>query len=144
MEILKSESDETEAWIEVRGDRAVQVVEIKTVDQIAPHNEFTAPVEGKGGQLVVVGMKLKNTGKESGNMMWTNFKLIDSQGRKYKDIDDFTETVSIGMFLEDEGLDKASSQMFPGATIETAKVFRVAPDASGFKLEVNGKSINVS
>lgn len=144
LEASYSKSDETKAWVNVRADRAVQVVEIETVDRIAPDNEFADPVDGKGGQLVVINMKLKNTGQESGDMMWTDFKLIDSQGRKYDDIDDFSEMVSIDMWLEDQGLDKASSQMFPGATIETAKVFRVAPDASGFKLAVNGKSINVS
>jgi hypothetical protein len=127
-----SKSDETKAWVNVRGDRAVQVVGIKTVDRIAPDNEFAAPVEGKGGQLVVVGMKLKNTGQESGDMMWTDFKLIDRQGRKYDELDDFSEMTSINMWLEEQGGDKASSQMFPGATIETAKVFPVAPDASGF------------
>ena len=137
-------SDETEAWVNVRGDRAVQVVEMETVDQITPYNQFADPVDGKGGQLVTVKMNLKNTGQESGDMMWTDFKLIDSQGRKYDDIDDLSEMVSIDMWLEDRGLDKASSQMFPGATIETAKVFRVAPDASGFKLVVNGKSIIIS
>lgn len=142
--VASSQIPVEDAWVNVRSDRAIQIGEVETVDQIAPYNEYADPVESKGGQLVVVNMKLRNTGQESGDMMWTEFKLIDSEGRKYDDVDDFNEMVSIDMWLEDQGLDKASSQMFPGATIETAKVFRVAPDASGFKLAVNGKLISIS
>jgi hypothetical protein len=131
-------------WANVRSDRAIQVTEVNTVSQISPNNEFATPVDSKGGQLVVVTMKLKNIGQESGDMMWTDFKLIDTQGRKYDDVDDFSEILSIDMWLGDQGLDKAGSQMFPGETIETAKVFRVAPDASNFKLAVNGKIIDIS
>jgi Domain of unknown function (DUF4352) len=141
--ISYSEPAETDGWIKVRGDRAIQVVKIETLAQINSSSSFTDPVEAKGGQLAVVSMKLKNTGKESGNMAWTDFKLIDSQGRKYDDIDSLTENMNIDMWMKDRGLENLSSQMFPGAILKTAKVFRVASDASNFKLEVNGKSIDV-
>ena len=137
------EPAETDVWIKVRGDRAIQVVKIETLNQINSSSPYADPVEAKGGQLAVVSMKLKNTGNESGNMAWTDFKLIDSQGRKYDDIDSLTENVNIDMWMKDRGLENLNSQMFPGATLKTAKVFRVASDASDFKLEVNGKSIDL-
>jgi hypothetical protein len=133
-----------ETWINVRNDRAIKVTNIETVDRISPNNEFMKPVEEKGGQLVVVYMTLKNTGEESGNMIWTKFQLIDSLGRKYDTIDDFEENISINTWLKKHQLEDAGIQMFPGATSETAKVFRVAPDASDFKIVVNGKSFKIN
>lgn len=113
------------------------------MDKISSNNQFMEPVEAKGGQLVVLYLKLKNIGQESGDMMWTKFQVIDDQGRKYDAIKDFKETLSIDMWLKEHSLEQFSSQMFPGETIETAKVFRVAPDASELKLIVNGKSLNI-
>jgi hypothetical protein len=46
--------------------------------------------------------------------------------------------------LDENGLDKDSTQIFPGGTIKTAQVFRVAPDAADRKMAVNGKFFGVS
>jgi len=128
---------------DIRDDRAVQIERSETVDSIPSGNQFLKPVDAKGGKLVVVYMTLTNTGQESGNMFWTKFQLIDDQGRKYDEIEDFEEIVSIDTWLESQGLEKASSQLFPGATAQTAKVFRVAPDTSNLRVLVNGKSLNI-
>ncbi|MEH2046739.1 DUF4352 domain-containing protein [Nostoc sp.] len=138
------EPDLTETWTNVKSDRAVQVVGVQAINRIVPNNKFMKPVEAKGGQLVVVGMKVKNTGQESGDMMWTNFQLIDSQGRKYNEINSFEEIISVNAWLKENDVEEAGSQMFPGETIKTAKVYRVASDASDFKLVVNGKLISIS
>ncbi|MBG1258336.1 hypothetical protein [Nostoc commune] len=139
-----SEPDLTEIWTNVKSDRAVQVVAVETINRIVPNNEFMKPVEAKGGQLVVIGMKLKNSGQESGDMMYTKFQLLDSQGRKYNEINNFEEMISLNAWLKENDVEEAGSQMFPGETIKIAKVFRVASDASDFKLVVNGNLISIS
>ena len=139
-----SEPDLTETWTNVKSDRALQVVGVQTINRIVPNNKFMKPLEAKGGQLVVVGMKVKNTGQESGDMMWTKFQLIDSQGRKYNEINNFEEIISVNAWLKENEVEEAESQMFPGETIKTAKVYRVASDASDFKLVVNGKLIIIT
>jgi len=111
--------------------------------QISPDNQFMKPVESKGGKLMVIYMSLKNTGQKSGNMFWSKFQLIDNQGRKYDEIEDFEETISINSWLESKGLEETGNQLFPGATAQTAKVFRVAPDADGLKLTINNANFNI-
>ncbi|MBD2573178.1 MULTISPECIES: DUF4352 domain-containing protein [Oscillatoriales] len=132
----------TETWINVRNDRAVKIAGIQMLDTIFPSNYFMENVESKGGQLAVVGLEMKNTGNQSGSITWSSYKLIDSQGRKYNEINDFSETLSINQWLKDKGIEP-SSQLFPGQVVPIVKVFRVASDASGFKLEVNGKRIDI-
>ncbi len=76
-------------------------------------------------------------------MFWSGFQLVDSQGRKYDDLEDFEEIMSVNMWLEGQGLEDASNQLFPGATAQTAKVFRVAPDTTDLRLSANGKLFNI-
>jgi Domain of unknown function (DUF4352) len=122
---------------QVKDDRALQVDSSETLETIAANNEFMEPVQSKGGKLVGVFLTIKNTGKESGNMFWTTFQLRDSQDRRYDDIEDFKEIMTIDMWAKDQGLAQAGDQLFPGATAKTAVVFRVAPDAEDLKLVVN-------
>lgn len=128
---------------DVRGDRAIQIEYSEIVDSISSGNQFFESVDAKGGKLAVVYMTLKNTGQESGDMLWTEFQLIDGKERKYDEIEDFEEAASVNSWLESQGLERASNQLFPGATAQTAKVFRVAPDASDLKLLANDKSFDI-
>lgn len=130
-------------FADVKNDRAVQINSSEVVNQIQPNNEFMKPVGAKGGKLVVVYMTLKNTGSESGNMFWSQFQLVDSQGRKYDKIEDFEEGVSINTWLDEQGLENVGDQLFPGAAAKTANVFRVAPDASDLKMVASGKVFNI-
>jgi hypothetical protein len=86
-------------------------------------------------------MMIANTGKESGDMRWTTFKLIDNQGRKYSEIEDFSESVAIGIWLEEQGFADPRDQLFPGGKAKIAKVFRVNPGAEGLRLLVNGDQV---
>ncbi len=122
---------------QVRDDRSLKVSGSETLDSISSGNQFVDPVSPKGGKLVAVYMTVRNTGKESGNMFWTNFMLEDSQGRKYDDIEDFEEIMTVNMWAKSQGLAETGDQLFPGATANTAAVFRVAPDAEGLRLLVN-------
>ncbi len=118
----------------VRSDRAVKVDRIQTFDRIVADNTFASLIEGKGGKLIVVYLTLKNTGDESGNMAWSVFQLKDKEGRKYDEIDNF---MTKSIWLKEQGLDRDNEQIFPGGTAQTAKIFRVANDASKLKLAVN-------
>lgn len=118
----------------VRTDRSVKVDGIKTFDQIVINNTFATPITGKGGKLIVVYLTLKNTGNESGNMAWSEFRLEDNEGRKYDEIDNSMTKIA---WLEEQGLDRDNEQIFPGGTAKIAKIFRVANDASKLKLAVN-------
>ena len=120
-----------------RTDRALAVNSLELVEQLSAGDGFTAPLEAKGGKIAIVRMTLENTGKDSGDSAFTMAKLIDSQGRSYDQIQDAEESGTIYLWEEAEGLGSTSDQLFPGGTAEIAKVFRVAPDASGFTLVVN-------
>lgn len=121
----------------IRTDRALTVNSLELVDQLSVNNGFTQPLEAKGGKIAIVRMTLENTGNESGNSVFTSAKLIDSQGRSYDQIQDFEEAGTIYLWEDAEGLDSINDQLFPGGIAEIAKVFRVAPDASGFTVVVN-------
>ena len=121
----------------VREDRSLTVTGSEEHSSISSSNQFMDPVPAKGGKLIAVFMTIKNTGNESGNMFWTDFKLVDSQGRKYDDVEDFTEIMTINDWAKGLGLADNGDQLFPGATAKTVAVFRVAPDAEGLQLLVN-------
>jgi hypothetical protein len=122
----------------VRADRALQVDRVELVDSLeVPYGE---PLTAGTGKLAVVYFQVQNTGKESGSLVFSTYQLIDSQERKYAEITDFIEAGQVWSWSESQGLGNASKQLFPGETAPTAKVFRVAPDATGFSLTVNGKT----
>ena len=123
---------------QVREDRSLAVTVSKEYSSISTDNQFMEPLLPKGGRLLGVFMTIKNTGNESGNMFWTHFQLEDSQGRKYDDIADFTEIVTLNAWAKANGLAETGDQLFPGATANTVAVFRVAPDARNLRLVVNG------
>jgi len=120
----------------VRNDRAVRVTRSRELGSISVSNQFMDPISPKGGKLVAVYMEIENTGKKSGNMFWTKFQLRDSEDRVYNSIEDFTELMTLNMWVEEQGLEDTGNQLFPGATADTVSVFRVAPDAAGLKLVV--------
>lgn len=122
---------------QVRPDRSLVVTGSEIYSSIATSNQFMDPIESKGGKLVAVFMTIKNTGNESGNMFWTAFQLEDSQGRKYDNIQDFTEIVTLSAWSRERGLASSGDQLFPGGSAQTAAVFRVSPDAEGLRLVVN-------
>lgn len=124
---------------DVRNKRVLRVNSSEALDSIQTDNQFMAPVEAKGGQLIAVYLTIKNTGDESGNMFWTDFQLQDSQGRSFDEIEDFDELIVVNMWAEEKGLSDPGDQLFPGGTAETVKVFRVSPDAQELKLVVNNK-----
>ena len=127
----------------VRKDRSIIVEGSEEMAQITANNRFIDPVKPKGGKLIVVYMTMGNTGNESGNMTWTEFQLVDSQERTYDVLQDLEEFSTVYMWLKEKGLEDSSTQIFPGGTAQTAKVFRVASDANDLKLVVNRKKFAI-
>lgn len=128
----------------VRNNRDLRVDGSEVLDSIQTNNQFMGNLEPKGGKLVAVYMTIENTGNESGNMLWTEFKLRDNQGRSFDDIEDFEELMIVNTWADDKGLSDPSGQLFPGATAEIVKVFRVSPDAEGLELTVNNQSFAIN
>lgn len=118
---------------DVKSDRALRVNRSEILDSIQTSNSYKV-IESKGGKLVAVYLTVRNTGNESGNMFWTQFKLRDSQGRLFDDLEDFEETFIISMWAKEQGLEDAGNQLFPGGTANVVQVFRISPDAKGMQL----------
>lgn len=130
-------------WANVADDRSIKVDRSDVLESLIPANQFATPVDTKGGKLIVVYLSLKNTGQESGNMFWSTFQLQDSQERKYDDLKDFEELSSVNLWLSEQGLANQGDQIFPGGTAQTAKIFRVAPNATGLKLIVKRQPFDI-
>lgn len=125
----------------IRNDRAIQVDSFEFRDSIAA--PYTDTLTGGAGKLAVVYFQVQNTGKETGNLFFSTYKLVDSQGRSYDEIGDFMEMVTVDQWLEAQGLESSAKQLFPGESAASAKVFRVAPDAEGFEMVVNNTAFAV-
>lgn len=121
----------------VRGDRSLSVSRSDTLPSISVDNPFMEAIQSKGGELVAIYMTVSNTGNASGNMFWTTFQLVDSQGRRYDNIQDLNELITLGAWAKQQGLADPGDQLFPGASAQTVAVFRVAPGAQGLYLLVN-------
>lgn len=130
--------------VNVRDDRTVLVERTEEVAELHTNDEFTPAIEAQNGRLLIVYLTLGNTGKESGNMLRTQFQLIDSQGRQYDDVQAGQDISTMFMWLAEQGLEEPSTQIFPGGTAPTAKIFRVAPDAEGLRLVVNEKEFAIN
>lgn len=126
---------------QVKDDRAMKVTGSEFLSSLSTDNQFMEPLRAKGGKLVVVYLTIKNIGKESGDMFWSEFALTDSQGNKYADIEDFSEMMTVSRWAKNKGLAETGDQLFPGGTANSAIVFRVAPNANDLKLLVNDNKI---
>ncbi len=124
-------------WGAVRDDRAVQISSSKIDTSIFSTTYGFDAIAQKGGKIAVVFMTLKNTGSKSGDLDWSGFRLVDGQGREYDPLEDAEDIVVFSRWLKENGLGDSDDQLFPGATVQTAKGFRIAPDASNLMLKVN-------
>lgn len=116
----------------VKGDRVVTVTDARLHEYLKADNSLASPIAGDGGQILVVYMTIENTGKESGDMAWTLFRVEDSNGNKYSELRDGYLTLSI--WRSERGLGDSDDQLFPGQVKRVAKVFRVSRNAPGMKL----------
>ncbi|MBE7380574.1 MAG: DUF4352 domain-containing protein [Leptolyngbya sp. SIO1E4] len=136
-EVISQEATPVNTAVAVAEDRSVLVERSEQVDAISVMNDFTEPVTGNGQDLMIVYVTIENTGEAFGSIFGTQFRLVDSDGREYDPIQNLEEAVTINMWLDKRDLEHSSARLFPGSTVQTAKIFRVAPDASELKLLAN-------
>lgn len=120
----------------VRGrDRAIMVTKVEMVNGIRVSNQFADPIDG---DIVVVRFNVQNTGNESGNIVFSQFELEDSLGRKYEEIQ---PDLTYSLWREEQGIKDRSEDMYPTEARADLAAFRVAPDASGLVFNWNTERI---
>ncbi|MEO1399667.1 MAG: hypothetical protein AAFV72_00245 [Cyanobacteria bacterium J06635_1] len=117
--------------------RAVMITGVQSLDQIDVGNQFIDPVPGP---IVWVDAKFKNTSNESGNFVYSVFKLVDTQGREYDEITDLAYTTH----RDNIGLPSRGDDYYPGEEKPEAIAFRVAPDAEVTHIEWKGLRFNLN
>ncbi|MBD0390733.1 MAG: hypothetical protein ICV54_30640, partial [Nostoc sp. C3-bin3] len=118
------------------GGRAIEVVEIFEQNGLSPKNSIWGSIDGR---IVVVVMDLSNTSKKSGNFLFSQFQLIDSNQNTYNELSDMIYT----QWRQEKGFGARGDEYFPGEIREDAAVFRVSPTAKDFTLKWNGKTIKL-
>lgn len=110
----------------VMRDRAITVTEHEYLDTLnaLPGNQFSEDTKAKG-KFLIVALQVENTGNETGNMAWSNFEVVDSQGRVYDEADWSVSHEAQSQF----DVDSKSESLPPGMSMPTVLVFDIAPDA---------------
>ena len=90
-------------------------------------NEFVDPILGR---IAIVDMTLTNIGAELGHLGYAAFTLVDSQGRTYSEL---TEAM-YALWRAEHRYGNRLKAYLPGESREDVAMFRVEPDASGFRL----------
>lgn len=119
-------------------DRALKVLSVRSMASIPSGNQFIESPTAKGIFVVLV-VEVTNTGKETGNVAFSNFELTDAQGRTYKTSDDFHLFSVVKQFAEGQ----PSDDIPPGLTNQFPLVFDVTPDASDLLLNWKGRKIDL-
>lgn len=118
------------------GGRAIEVVQIYEQNGLLLKNSMWESIDGR---MVVVVMDFSNTSKKSGNFLFSQFQLIDSNRNTYNELSDMTYS----LWRQEKGFGLRSDEYFPGEIRQDAAVFRVSPTAKDFTLKWNGKTIKL-
>ena len=98
-------------------------------------NEFVDPILGR---IAIVDMTLTNVGAELGHLGYAAFTLVDSQGRTYSELSD----AMYALWRAEHRYGNRLKAYLPGESREDVAMFRVEPDASGFRLMWKDKSFD--
>ena len=102
-----------------------------TVTSAQPRSQLNSRyADSKQGNFVVVDFTFTNNGTEAKTLHSTALKLLDSNQREFD-----PDTDTFGYIPNDR--DIFLEQVNPGLTEEGQVIFSVAPDATGFRLEVS-------
>lgn len=114
----------------------VQVGEVQwTVTGAESTNQLTAEFqEPRQGDFVVVNFTFTNNGTEAKALTSESITLIDSQGRQF-------EADTDTLLYVDPSESILFEEVNPGVTREGTVIYTVAPDASGFVLEVGDTAV---
>ena len=90
-------------------------------------NEFVDPILGR---IAIVEMTLTNISEELSHLGYAAFTLGDAQSRTYSELSDATYS----LWRAEHGYGNRLKAYLPGESRDDVAVFRVSPDASGFRL----------
>lgn len=110
------------------GDIEWTVTDVRQTDQIS-QEDFGQFGETKTGNFVVVDLLFTNNGDSPATLSPQSLTLLDSSGRESR-----PDTDTIGYIPNERNI--FLEQVNPGVTREGTVIFTVAPDASGFELQV--------
>ena len=106
------------------GDVTWVVEDAKMVTELT--SSYEKPIQGN---FVVVNFTFTNEGKEAATLDIASMALIDSEGRKSE-----ADPEKFGYIPDDRNI--FLENVNPGVTDEGQAIFTVAPDSTGFKLEL--------
>lgn len=116
------------------GGRRIRVTDFAEMNDIVSDNAFIDSVRGR---IIYVSFVATNTSDATGNMLFSNFTLKDSQGRSYSELD----AMGYKAWRRSNGVQNRGNDLYPGERRVDVAAFRVAPDATGFTMVWNGNAI---
>lgn len=133
----KQASTEVKKENSVKVGESLQVGEVKWVAEnpqktaeIKSSNEYIAPAKANG-VFVIVDLTAELTGKDSGTVDSTQFKIVDSKGRSF----DATTESDVFVAIDSKNL-IFLKQVNPNVPVKGKAVFDIAADATGLKLQI--------
>ncbi len=129
-----------------KGDRAIAVERTYTAYSINPKNMFADEMlPQEGGKFLLVELKVKNIGKEPGNIFFSTFHVTDENEYKFESVDDsgLGKSFSFEMYAQENGFSSKSDTIRPTGSIKILQIFEVNQDSKNLKLHWKGKSINL-
>ncbi|MHB0977763.1 MAG: DUF4352 domain-containing protein [Candidatus Aquicultorales bacterium] len=134
----KQVSTEEKKESAVKIGEPLQVGEVKWIAEnpqktaeIKSSNEYVAPAKANG-VFVIVDLTAELTGKDSGTVDSSQFKIVDSKGRSF----DATTESDVFVAIDSENL-IFLKQINPNVPVKGKAVFDIAADATGLKLQIN-------
>jgi hypothetical protein len=122
------------------GNRAITVENVYFTDCLESTDEFDDPIFPKtGGKFICVELTVENTGKETGNIIFSTFQVMDENGYKFDAVDES----EIYLYASELGFDATFESIRPKSSAIILKVFEVNEDSNKLNLYWKGKSINL-
>ena len=112
------------------GDLAFTVQDMKTAATVG--NSFSKKTAQ--GLYYILSVKIQNNGKETKTINASDFKITDSQGRKY----DYSQDGQTAVELGEGTTDLFLQQVQPGLGVNGSIVFDIPKDDTGLKLLAQG------
>jgi hypothetical protein len=126
----------------VRNDRSIRIDFVQKFERIKVKGSSMPPIEGGGNNLVAVFMTAINTGKDQGNMRWSNFYLQDIEGDEYSIIED--SQLALDEWRKANNAVDQRYTLQPGGSARLVQVFRVKKNAIVITLRANQQEFRLS
>jgi len=129
-------------FVHVRNNRSLRVDTVQKFERINIEGARLPPIEGEGNNLVAVFMTALNTGKDQGNMRWSNFYLQDFEGNEYSIIED--SQLPLDEWRKANNAVDQRHTLQPGGSARLVQVFRVKKNAMLVTIRANEQEFRLS